>query len=238
MMVGAKPLSEPMLEYCHLELRNKLQWKLKRNSYTLIQENAFQNVVWKMAAILSRPQCVKGGIFWESRSIPWILKPSQIAMFMGPTCGPSGSCRPQMGPMLAPWTLLSGLVPYAARPSSIIAFTMWYRYVFRFHYEEFQLPVTISVKNEIKCKVIFMFSQKNSTRQGLSYRRRRQIMTLLTADRDGTSDNTHIITHTIALVKFFLHIAPFGNILFVQTLSQTCRRIQSEQTRIRNKNPI
>ena len=34
---------------------------------------------------------------------------SQIAMFMGPTWGPPGSCRPQMGPMLAPWTLLSGL---------------------------------------------------------------------------------------------------------------------------------
>ena len=26
---------------------------------------------------------------------------------MGPTWGPPGSCRPQMGPMLAPWTLLS-----------------------------------------------------------------------------------------------------------------------------------
>ena len=34
---------------------------------------------------------------------------SQIAKFMGPTWGPPGSCRPQMGPMLAPWTLLSGL---------------------------------------------------------------------------------------------------------------------------------
>ena len=32
----------------------------------------------------------------------------QIAKFMGPTWGPPGSCRPQMGPMLAPWTLLSG----------------------------------------------------------------------------------------------------------------------------------
>ena len=27
---------------------------------------------------------------------------------MGPTWGPTGSCRLQMGPMLAPWTLLSG----------------------------------------------------------------------------------------------------------------------------------
>ena len=35
---------------------------------------------------------------------------SQIAKFMGPTWGPPGSCRPQMGPMLAPWTLLSGMI--------------------------------------------------------------------------------------------------------------------------------
>ena len=34
---------------------------------------------------------------------------SQIAKFMGPTWGPPGSSRPQMGPMLAPWTLLSGM---------------------------------------------------------------------------------------------------------------------------------
>ena len=33
---------------------------------------------------------------------------AQIAKFMGPTWGPPGSCRPQVGPMLAPWTLLSG----------------------------------------------------------------------------------------------------------------------------------
>ena len=37
--------------------------------------------------------------------------PSQIAKFMGPTWSPPGSCRPQMGPMLAPWTLLSGSSP-------------------------------------------------------------------------------------------------------------------------------
>ena len=39
-------------------LRNKLQWNLHQNSYIFIQENAFENVVWKTAAILSRPQCV------------------------------------------------------------------------------------------------------------------------------------------------------------------------------------
>ena len=31
---------------------------------------------------------------------------TKIAKFMGPTWGPPGPCRPQMGPMLAPWTLL------------------------------------------------------------------------------------------------------------------------------------
>ena len=35
---------------------------------------------------------------------------SQISRFMGPTWGPPGSCWPQMGPMLAPWTLLSGVL--------------------------------------------------------------------------------------------------------------------------------
>ena len=33
---------------------------------------------------------------------------AQIARFMAPTWAPPGSCRPQTGPMLVPWTLLSG----------------------------------------------------------------------------------------------------------------------------------
>ena len=37
-------------------------------------------------------------------------KTSQIAKFMGQTWGPPGSCRPQKGPMLAPWILLSGIM--------------------------------------------------------------------------------------------------------------------------------
>ena len=39
-------------------LRSKCQWNHNLNSYIFIQENAFENVVWKMAAILSQPQCV------------------------------------------------------------------------------------------------------------------------------------------------------------------------------------
>ena len=37
---------------------------------------------------------------------------TQIAKFMGPTWGPPGSCRPQMGPMLAQWSLLSGYINF------------------------------------------------------------------------------------------------------------------------------
>ena len=45
---------------------------------------------------------------------------SQIAKLMGPTWGPPGSCRPQMGPMLAPWTLLSGVLPHFISHSRLV----------------------------------------------------------------------------------------------------------------------
>ena len=45
----------------------------------------------------------------------WLLVTTQIAKFMGPTWGPPGSCRPQIGPMLAPWTLLSGYLSLMAQ---------------------------------------------------------------------------------------------------------------------------
>ena len=44
-----------------------------------------------------------------TKPLPEQILTSQIAKSMGPTWGPPGSCRPEMGPMLAPWTLLSGL---------------------------------------------------------------------------------------------------------------------------------
>ena len=40
-------------------LGNKIKWNLNRDLNIFIQENAFENGVWKMAAVLSRPQCVK-----------------------------------------------------------------------------------------------------------------------------------------------------------------------------------
>ena len=44
---------------------NKLQWNFNRNSHISIQENSFESVLWKMAAILSLPQCVT---VWEDKS--------------------------------------------------------------------------------------------------------------------------------------------------------------------------
>ena len=38
-------------------LGNKLQWN-QQDSYIFIKENSFENIVWKIADILSRPQCV------------------------------------------------------------------------------------------------------------------------------------------------------------------------------------
>ena len=53
-------------------------------------------------------------LYIETPLGPFLYKdvalPAQTAKFMGPTWGPPGSCRPQMGPMLAPWTLLSGSI--------------------------------------------------------------------------------------------------------------------------------
>ena len=53
-------------------LGNKLQWNLNRNTNIFIQENAFESVVCQMAAILSRPQCVKtnsGGFCWHNARV-------------------------------------------------------------------------------------------------------------------------------------------------------------------------
>ena len=44
-------------------LRNKVQWNIKQNSYIFMHENAFENVVSEMEAILSRPQCVNSANF-------------------------------------------------------------------------------------------------------------------------------------------------------------------------------
>ena len=46
-------------------------------------------------------------VWWKLANLFFLW--SQVAKFMGPTWGPPGSCRPQVGPMLTPWTLLSAI---------------------------------------------------------------------------------------------------------------------------------
>ena len=47
---------------------------------------------------------------WFNRIWPWQQAPDRKVQ--GANMGPPGSCRPQMGPMLAPWTLLSGALKW------------------------------------------------------------------------------------------------------------------------------
>ena len=61
---------------------------------------------------------------------------SQIANFMGPTWGPPGSCRPQMGPMLVPWTLLSGVLTYHPSFKNSNDNKPFSAIIFRFHYND------------------------------------------------------------------------------------------------------
>ena len=46
--------------------------------------------------------------YWHGFWNVWVI--TLIANFTGPTWGPPGSCRPQVGPVLAPWTLLYGYI--------------------------------------------------------------------------------------------------------------------------------
>ena len=84
---GAQPLSEPMLEYCYIvnwTLWNKFQWNFNRNSNIFIQENAFENIVCEMSAILSRPQCVKALLYFiVSGDITRTNETKATAYFMG-----------------------------------------------------------------------------------------------------------------------------------------------------------
>ena len=43
----------------NFSVRNKLQWNVNQNTYIFSQENIFENAICEMAAILSRPQCIK-----------------------------------------------------------------------------------------------------------------------------------------------------------------------------------
>ena len=61
-------------------LRKKLQWNLNRNWNIFIQEKALENVVWKMTAILSRPQCLKDPLYFNIDKDHWCLTANLLAV--------------------------------------------------------------------------------------------------------------------------------------------------------------
>ena len=66
--------------------------------------NFLEHIAWIQGVLLVNQRKSVGG------NRPYIphTRGSMRARFMGPTWGPSGADRTQVGPMLAPWTLLSG----------------------------------------------------------------------------------------------------------------------------------
>ena len=60
-LIGAKPLFESMLMviWAPVEKKNS-QWNLHQITKNVIEENAFEDVICKMADILYQPQCIKG----------------------------------------------------------------------------------------------------------------------------------------------------------------------------------
>ena len=68
-LFGAKPLSELCWVNVIWTLRNKLQWNCNQNMKLFIHENASENIVCEMAAILSRKRWVKFRV-WMSNYIP------------------------------------------------------------------------------------------------------------------------------------------------------------------------
>ena len=66
----------------NLTLRNKLQWNLHRNLYIFIQKNVFENVIWKMSAILSRPECVNYALCLFHAMFCFVLAATAITDFL------------------------------------------------------------------------------------------------------------------------------------------------------------
>ena len=70
-LFGAKPLSEPMLPYCQLDLKEYISENYCFEIQKFSLKKSLENVVCEMAVILSRPQYVKlHGLNYSSYSYP------------------------------------------------------------------------------------------------------------------------------------------------------------------------
>ena len=106
------------LSQCWLTLLNKKKHRTFNLYITLVVLKLQYPEIARSTPLplMPRPLCVASLpvkiLTQQNKRVPFsreevLPRPTQIAKLMGPTWGPTGSCRPQMGPMLALWTLLS-----------------------------------------------------------------------------------------------------------------------------------
>ena len=102
---GNKPLTEPVMiqSLMHKCLMFLFCFEVVCHWFLVEWYDLFNLILHHFTGILSN--CMP---YYQRSNSEWYGISVQIAKFMGPTWGPPGSSRPQMGPMLAPWTLLSG----------------------------------------------------------------------------------------------------------------------------------
>ena len=77
----------------------------------------------------------------------WLYCMTLIVMFMGPTWGPSGADRTQVGPMLAPWILLSWDLPATMYVWEVFCYAWQWSY-FEFNLIEYMIEfIMINARN-------------------------------------------------------------------------------------------
>ena len=83
---------------------------------------------------------------------------SQRAKLIGPTWGPPEFCRPQMGPILAPWALLSGVSYGAGKHKAICLIAFIYSFLsFHKHDSIILLQEMIQIIKMVLTHHIFIF---------------------------------------------------------------------------------
>ena len=87
------PLAMLLLTCPYPMLWHPMLWPCEIRNIAIVSQIMYRNVSY-----------IGQSVPWPPQLVAWY----QIAKFMGPTWVPPGSCRTQMGPMLAPWTLPSG----------------------------------------------------------------------------------------------------------------------------------
>ena len=141
-----EPLPVSILIRYQINATNELQFNLNQNTVCFVCQDAFENVPYTVAVILSRLLVLKGkyhnllfvyrwvhragecdryGYLRNTNLLNWEKCPDNKVH--GATMGPSGADRTQVGPMLAPWTLLSGwtwiLLSYNKFPSPWVIYS-------------------------------------------------------------------------------------------------------------------